>query len=161
MLPILTILKTDIISILQMRKGNAESSDGLSTTTQLINDRGEIWTRSNPPSTHGFLNKSPLQGFYRFVLRSIDFNVNPQPLLILKRFSTLSGFCSFSLFQSTDGFLEARKSSFFKCHCFCTAETQISVSLPWIIRQTMKTRHEISVPNLICVLGSYIWHVKV
>lgn len=147
-------LKDILFPFYKWRNGNAESSDGLSMTTQLINDRGEIWTRSNPPSTHGFLNKSPLQGFYRFVLRSIDFRVNPQPLLILKRFSTPSGFCSFSLFQSTDGFLEAWKSGVFFLNVIVSALLKLKLVSVYSESSGRQWRHAMKFQ---CPISSVFW----
>lgn len=81
-----------------------KSSDDLSKTRQLINDRGEIWTCS------GFLNKSPLQGFTGLFLCPLtsvwirshfSFWKDSQPYWV---------FVLFLYFSPQMDFLEARKS---------------------------------------------------
>lgn len=67
---ILTILKWGIISDFKLGNKNADSSDGIPKTPQLINDWGEIWM-GNPHSTHSFLNKRKV--FFRVLQVCFDF----------------------------------------------------------------------------------------
>lgn len=66
---ILTIWKLGIISYFKLGNKNAESSDGIPKTPQLINDRGEIWM-GNPHSVHSFLNKRKV--FFRVLQVCFD-----------------------------------------------------------------------------------------